>query len=117
MKNFNQLNKDIVSAVKLFAEFGSRNEYVRKGVTIIINDVTDPETEGVFLARLARQVAKREGVEYAHEWAMKAFVDGVYNRLQTRNKVNRSETSKRLAIRKRLTEYLDSLPDFAPVNG
>ncbi len=117
MKNFNQLNKDIVSAVKLFAEFGSRNEYVRKGVTIVINDVTDPETEGVFLARLARQVAKREGVEYAHEWAMKAFVDGVYNRLQMRNKVNRSETSKRLEIRKRLTEYLDSLPDFSPVNG
>ena len=94
MKNFNQLNKDIVSAVKLFAEFGSRNEYVRKGVTIVINDVTDPETEGVFLARLARQVAKREGVEYAHEWAMKAFVDGVYNRLQVRNKVHETGRQK-----------------------
>ena len=117
MKNFNSLNKSIVSAVKLFAEFGSRGEYVRKGVTIIINDVTDPEAEGIFLARCARQIARKQGVEYAHEWAMKAFTDGVYNRLQTRNKINRSETSKRLAIRKRLQEYLDSLPNFAPVNG
>ena len=110
MKNFNQLNKDIVNAVSLFAEFGQRNHYERKGKVIIQNDVTDPESEGIFLARCARQIAKREGVEYAHEWALKAFSDGVYNRLQTRNKVNRSETSKRLEIRKRLTEYLDSLP-------
>ena len=110
MKNFNQLNKDIVNAVSLFAEFGQRNHYERKGKVIIQNDVTDPESEGIFLARCARQIAKREGVEYAHEWALKAFTDGVYNRLQTRNKINRSETSKRLAIRKRLTEYLDSLP-------
>ena len=117
MKNFNQLNKDIVNAINLFAEFGSRGEYVRKGVTVIINDVTDPESEGIFLARCARKIAKREGVECAYDWALKAFSDGVYNRLQTRNKVNRSETSKRLAIRKRLTEYLNSLPDFAPVNG
>ena len=118
MKNLNSLSKDICNAVALFAEFGSRNEYVRKGVTIIINDVTNPEAEGVFLARCARQIAKREGIEYAHEWAMKAFVDGVYNRLQVRNKVNRSETSKRLEIRKRLQEYLNSLPDSFPViNG
>lgn len=117
MKNLNSLSKDIRNAVALFAEFGSRGEYIRKGVTIVINDVTDPEAEGVFLARLARQVAKRQGIEYAHEWAMKSFADGVYNRLQARNKVNRSEVSKRLEIRKRLTEYLDSLPDFAPVNG
>lgn len=117
MKNFNSLSKDIVSAVKLFAEFGSRGEYIHKGRTIVINDVVDPESEGIFLARCARQIAKRQGVEYAHEWAMKAFTDGVYNRLQIRNKVNRSETSKRLAIRKRLQEYLDTLPDFAPVNG
>ena len=110
MKNFNQLNKDIVNAVSLFAEFGQRNHYERKGKVIIQNDVTDPESEGIFLARCARKIAKREGVEYAHEWALKAFTDGVYNRLQTRNKINRSETSKRLAIRKRLTEYLDSLP-------
>lgn len=113
MKNFNSLNKSIVSAVKLFAEFGSRNEYVRKGVTIIINDVTDPEAEGVFLARCARQIAKREGIEYAYDWALKAFADGIYNRLQVRNQVNSSETSKRLAIRKRLTEYIDSLPVIA----
>lgn len=86
MKNFNQLNKDIRNAVALFAEFGSRGEYIRKGVTIVINDVTEQEAEGVFLARCARQIAKRQGVEYAHEWAMKAFVDGIYNRLQTRNK-------------------------------
>lgn len=87
MKNFNSLNKSIVSAVKLFAEFGSRNEYVRKGVTIIINDVADPEAEGIYLARLARQVAKREGVEYAYEWALKAFTDGVYGKNERRNKV------------------------------
>ena len=87
MKNFNSLNKSIVSAVKLFAEFGSRNEYVRKGVTIIINDVTNPEAEGIYLARLARQIAKREGVEYAYEWALKAFTDGVYSKNERRNKV------------------------------
>ena len=113
MKNFNQLNKDIVNAISLFAEFGSRNEYIRKGRTIVVNDVTDPEGEGVFLARCARKIARKQGAEYAHEWAMKAFVDGVYNRLQSRNKVNRSETSKRLEIRKRLQDYLDSLPSIA----
>ena len=86
MKKLNSLSKDIVSAVKLFAEFGSRNEYVRKGVTIVINDVTNPESEGIFLARCARQIAKKQGVEYAYEWALKSFTDGVYNRLQARNK-------------------------------
>lgn len=96
MKNLNSLSKDIRNAVALFAEFGSRNEYIRKGVTIVINDVTDPEAEGVFLARLARQIAKKQGVEYAHEWAMKAFVDGVYNRLQARNKVH--ETTRQEII-------------------
>ena len=100
MKNFNQLNKDIINAVQLFAEFGSRNEYIRKGRTIVVNDVTDPEGEGVFLARCARKIARKQGAEYAHEWAMKQFVEGAYNRLQTRNKVNYSETSKRRAIRK-----------------
>lgn len=117
MKNFNQLNKDIVNAISLFAEFGQRNYYERKGKVIIMNDVYEPEAEGIFLARCARKIARKQGAEYAHEWAMKQFVEGAYNRLQARNKVNRSETSKRLAIRKRLTEYLDSLPDFAPVNG
>ena len=91
MKNFNQLNKDIVNAVSLFAEFGQRNHYERKGKVIIQNDVTDPKAEGIFLARCARQLAKREGVEYAHEWALKAFSDGVYNRLQTRNKIHISK--------------------------
>ena len=87
MKKLNSLSKDIISAVELFAEFGQRGHYERKGQVIIQNDVTDPEKEGIFLARLARQIAKRQGVEFAHEWAMKAFVDGVYNRLQIRNKV------------------------------
>jgi len=96
MKNFNSLNKSIVSAVKLFAEFGSRNEYSKFGKTIIINDVVNPESEGIFLARCARKIAKREGIEYAYEWALKAFTDGVYNRLQKRNKVmvNRYETER-----------------------
>ena len=91
MKNFNQLNKDIVNAVSLFAEFGQRNHYERKGKVIIQNDVTDPKTEGIFLARCARKIAKREGAEYAHEWALKAFSDGVYNRLQTRNRIHVSK--------------------------
>ena len=91
MKNFNQLNKDIVNAVSLFAEFGQRNHYERKGNVIIMNDVTDPEGEGIFLARCARKIARKQGTEYAHEWAMKAFTDGVYNRLQTRNKIHFSK--------------------------
>lgn len=88
MKNFNQLNKDIVNSIQLFAEFGQRGYYERKGRVIIMNDVTDPEGEGVFLARCARKIAKRMGAEYAHEWAMKAFSEGAYNRLQTRNKIH-----------------------------
>lgn len=86
MNKFNSLSKDIVSAVELFAEFGQRGHYERKGQVIIQNDVYEPEAEGIFLARCARKIAKRMGTEYAHEWAMKAFVDNVYNRLQTRNK-------------------------------
>jgi hypothetical protein len=88
MNKFNSLSKDIVSAVELFAEFGSRNEYVRKGKVIIVNDVYDPKAEGLFLARCARKVARKQGVEYAHEWAMKQFVEGAYNRLQARNKIH-----------------------------
>lgn len=91
MKNFNQLNKDIVNAISLFAEFGQRNHYEHNGKVIIMNDVTDPESEGIFLARCARKIAKREGVECAYDWAMKAFVDNVYNRLQTRNKIHISK--------------------------
>lgn len=114
MKNFNSLSKDIRNAVALFAEFGSRNEYIRKGVTIVINDVTDPENEGIFLARLARQVAKREGVEYAHEWAMKAFADGVYNRLQARNKPAPWSRFELRKYEKELDTYLMScLPEQA----
>ena len=85
------LSKDIVNAVSLFAEFGQRGYYERKGRVIIVNDVTDPEGEGVFLARCARKIAKREGTEYAYEWALKAFAEGVYNRLQTRNKIHPSK--------------------------
>ena len=88
MKKFNSLSKDIVNSIQLFAEFGSRNEYIRKGRTIVINDVYDPKAEGVFLSRCARKIAKRMGAEYAHEWAMKAFVDNVYNRLQARNNIH-----------------------------
>ena len=88
MNKLNSLSKDIVSAVQLFAEFGQRGHYERKGQVIIQNDVTDPEAEGVFLARCARKIAKRMGTEYAHEWAMKAFTEGAYNRLQIRNKIH-----------------------------
>ena len=77
MKNFNQLNKDIVNAVSLFAEFGQRGHYERKGRVIIQNDIADPKAEGIFLARCARQIAKREGIEHAYDWAMKAFTDDV----------------------------------------
>ena len=86
MKNLNSLSKDIRNAVSLFAEFGQRNYYERKGKVIIMNDVYEPEGEGVFLARCARKIARKQGAEYAHEWAMKAFVEGAYNRLQARNK-------------------------------
>lgn len=91
MKNFNSLSKDIRNAVSLFAEFGQRNHYERKGNVIIMNDVADPEAEGIFLARCARKIARKQGAEYAHEWAMKAFVDNVYNRLQTRNRIHVSK--------------------------
>lgn len=97
MKKLNSLSKDIRNAVALFAEFGQRGHYERKGQVIIQNDVTDPENEGIFLARLARQVAKREGVEYAYEWAMKSFTDGVYNRLQIRNKEHETGRQKILS--------------------
>lgn len=87
MKKLNSLSRDIRNAVVLFAEFGSRNEYVRKGVTIIINDVTDPEGEGIYLARLARHVAKHNGIEYAYDWALKAFADNVFEKNNRRNKI------------------------------
>ena len=91
MKNFNSLSKDVRNAVNLFAEFGQRNYYEHNGKVIIMNDVTAPESEGIFLARCARKIAKREGAECAYNWAMKAFVDNVYNRLQTRNKIHVSK--------------------------
>ena len=88
MNKFNQLNKDIINAVSIFAEFGQRGHYERKGQVIIQNDVTDPKGEGIFLARCARKIARKQGVEYAYEWAMKQFVEGAYNRLQIRNKIH-----------------------------
>lgn len=97
MKKLNSLSKDIVNAVALFAEFGQRGHYERKGQVIIQNDVTDPKSEGIYLARLARQVARKQGVEYAYEWAMQAFVDGVYNRLQARNKVHETARQEMLS--------------------
>lgn len=90
MKN-NSLSNDIRNAVALFAEFGQRNHYERKGRVIVQNDVYEPEAEGVFLARCARKIARKQGNEYAYEWALKAFTDNVYNRLQTRNKVHFSK--------------------------
>ena len=86
MNKLNSLSKDIVSAVKLFAEFGQRNYYERKGNVIIVNDVYNPEGEGVFLARCARKVARKQGVEYAYDWALAQFGNNVYNRLQERNR-------------------------------
>ena len=79
--NFSQLSKDIVKAVELFAEFGQRGaSYGAK-----INNVVDPEGEGVFLARCARKVAKNKGVEYAYEWALEQFTNESYNKMIRRN--------------------------------
>ena len=95
--NLSNLSKDIVSAVSLFAEFGQRNHYEHKGRVIVQNDVTDPVAEGLFLARCARKIARKQGVTYAYEWAMKAFVDNVYNRLQVRNKEHETERQRTLS--------------------
>ena len=95
--NTNTLSKDIINAVQLFAEFGERGHYEHKGRVIIQNDVTDPEGEGVFLARCARKIAKRMGSAYAYEWAFKSFTDNVYNRLQIRNKGHETERQKTLS--------------------
>lgn len=108
MKKLNSLSKDIVSAVKLFSEFGSRGEYIRKGVTIVVNDVDEPEKEGIFLARCARQIAKRQGVEYAYEWFLKAFAEGAYNRLQKRNKPAKWSRFELRKNEKELHDYLES---------
>ena len=86
MKNTVILSKDIRDAVELFAEFGSRNEYRRNGKIIVKNDVTDPKGEGIFLSRIARIVYSKTGdIGHAYDFAMKAFTDGAYNRLQKRN--------------------------------
>ena len=83
--NLSNLSKDIRSAVSLFAEFGSRGEYIHKGRTIVINDVKDQHAEGIFLARCARRIARKQGTAYAYEWALQAFTNGAYNRLLWRN--------------------------------
>ena len=90
MKN-NQLSKNIRTAVQLFAEFGQRGHYEHKGRVIIQNDVIDPSAEGIFLARCARKIAKREGVEHAYDWALEAFGKNIYHKLNCRNAVYPSE--------------------------
>lgn len=86
MKKLDSLSHDIVTAVNLFAEFGERGHYERKGKVIVMNDVTDPKAEGIFLARCARKIARRKGNAFAYDWALNAFGQNAYNRLQERNK-------------------------------
>ena len=88
MNTNTQLHKDVVNAIALFAEFGQRNYYEYKGVVVFENDVTEPEKEGVFLARIAKRIAKRQGTEAGYNAALKAFNNNVYNRLQIRNKTH-----------------------------
>lgn len=90
------LANDVMKAVALFAEFGQRGHYERKGRVIIENDVYDVIGEGIFLARCARKIARKQGIEYAHEWALQQFTDNVYNRLQTRNKIHTSGLNVKL---------------------
>ena len=97
MNKFNSLSKDIVNAVELFAEFGQRGHYEHKGKVIVVNDVTNPEGEGVFLARCARKIARKQGVAYAYEWALQQFTEGVYNRLQIRNKEHLTPRQEKLS--------------------
>lgn len=75
MKNNNQLTNDIVKAVSLFHEFGIRDFAVK---------ANDPK-EGVYLARLARQVAKRKGNEFAFEFALDCYNKLVFERNYFRN--------------------------------
>lgn len=93
------LSNDICKAVALFAEFGQRGHYERKGRVIIQNDVYDPKAEGLFLARCARKIAKAKGVAYAYEWAMNQFVEGAYNRLQARNREHLTARQALIATR------------------
>ena len=86
------LSKDIVNAVSLFAEFGQRNHYERKGQVIIQNDVNNPKAEGIYLARLARIVyRKTNDITKAYDFAMKAFTDNIYNRNEKRNVIHLSK--------------------------
>lgn len=86
------LSKDIVNAISLFAEFGQRNHYEHKGNVIIMNDVTNPEKEGIYLARLARVIyRKTNDVTKAYDFAMKAFTDNIYNRNEKRNVIHLSK--------------------------
>ena len=95
--SLNTLNKDVLNAVDLFAEFGERGHYEKKGKVIVMNDVTDPKAEGLFLSRCARKIARKQGIAYAHEWAMNAFTNNVYNRLQLRNKEHETERQRTLS--------------------
>ena len=86
------LSKDIINAVSLFAEFGSRNGYEKFGKIIITNDVNNPKAEGIYLARLARIVyRKTNDVTKAYDFAMKAFTDNIYNRNEKRNVIHLSK--------------------------
>lgn len=87
MKNNNQLTKDIQKAVSLFHEFGKRDFAIR---------ANDPR-EGVYLARLARKVAKRHGSAYAYEWALDAYNKLVFERNEIRNIVHENSRSKLFA--------------------
>lgn len=75
MKNNNSLTNDIVKAVALFHEFGIRDFQIRKN---------NPK-EGIYLARLARKVAKRSGEAYAYEWALQQYNKLTFERNEIRN--------------------------------
>lgn len=75
MKTNNSLTNDIVKAVALFHEFGIRDFQIRKN---------DPK-EGVYLARLARKVAKNKGNDYAYEFALDCYRKLVFERNEIRN--------------------------------
>ena len=87
MKKSVVLSNDVRNAVALFAEFGERGHYEHKGKVIIMNDVVNPKAEGIFLSRIARKVYEKTGdIEHAYQFALEAFTDNIYNRLQKRNK-------------------------------
>ena len=80
MKNNNSLTNDIQKAVSLFHEFGVRDYAIRSN---------EPE-EGIYLARLARKVAKSKGSAYAYEWALDQYNKLTYERNYFRNVIHKS---------------------------